>query len=102
METLPNIHPGEILLEEFLEPLGISAYRLSKATGMPQTRISQILKGTRSVTADTSLRLAKYFGNSPQFWLGLQHDYDLEEESKRLETELARIQPFATIGHSPQ
>ena len=80
MAKLNNIHPGEILMEEFLLPLGISAYRLSKDIDIPQTRISEILRGNRRITADTALRLSKYFGNSPKFWLGLQDDYDLEEE----------------------
>lgn len=80
MAQLPNIHPGEILLEEFLIPLEISAYKLSKDLNIPQTRISQILKGKRRITADTALRLSQYFGNSPKFWLGLQNDYDIEEE----------------------
>jgi addiction module HigA family antidote len=80
MKRLNNIHPGEVLLEEFLKPLGISAYRLSKDLNIPQTRVSQIIKGKRKVTADTALRLSKYFGNSAQFWLGLQNDYDLEVE----------------------
>lgn len=82
MEKLSNIHPGEILLEEFLVPLEISAYRLSKDTEIPQTRLSQIIKGKRRITAETALRLGTYFGNSPKFWLGLQNDYDLEEEKK--------------------
>ena len=81
MARLKNIHPGEILLEEFLNPLEISAYRLSKDINIPQTRISEIIKGRRRMTADTALRLSKYFGNSPKFWLGLQDDFDLEEES---------------------
>jgi len=80
MKKLANIHPGEILLEEFLNPLEISAYKLSKDTDMPQTRISQIIKGKRRITADTALRLASYFGTSAKFWLGLQDDYDIEEE----------------------
>ena len=80
MQKLKNIHPGEVLLEEFLKPLEISAYRLSKDIGIPQTRTSEILKGNRRITADTALRLAKYFGNSPKFWMGLQDDFDLEEE----------------------
>jgi len=83
MVRLKNIHPGEILLEEFLNPLEISAYKLSKDIDIPQTRISQIIRGNRRVTADTALRLSKYFGNSPKFWLGLQDDYDLEEEFLR-------------------
>ena len=80
MERLENIHPGEILKEEFLLPLGISAYRLAKDTFLPQTRISEILKGKRRITADTALRFSKFFGTSAKFWLGLQADYDLEEE----------------------
>ncbi len=85
MTQLPNIHPGEILLEEFLIPLEISAYKLAKDLDIPQTRVSQILKGKRRITANTALRLSLYFGNSPKFWLGLQDDYDIEEErsSKR-------------------
>ena len=91
MARLPNIHPGEVLSEEFLKPLGISAYRLAKETGIPQTRLSQIVKAKRRVTADTALRLAKYFGTTAQFWLGLQDDYDLEEEQNRIGDELTRI-----------
>ena len=82
MKKLKNIHPGEVLMEEFLIPLEISAYRLSKDIGIPQTSISEILKGNRRVTADTALRLSQYFGNSPKFWLGLQDDYDIEEGLK--------------------
>lgn len=82
MQTLLNIHPGEILVEEFIVPMEISAYRLSKDLGIPQTRISQIIKGKRRITADTALRLSSYFGNSAKFWLGLQDDYDIEEERK--------------------
>jgi len=91
MIELKNIHPGEILLEEFLKPLEISAYRLSSDLMIPQTRISQIIKGKRRITADTALRLGKYFGNSPKFWLGLQDDYDLEEELKQDSEELKNI-----------
>lgn len=91
MERLPNIHPGEILKEEFLDPFGISAYRLSKEIKIPQTRISQIIKGKRRITADTALRLSKFFGNSPQFWMGIQNDYDLEEERINIEEELKDI-----------
>lgn len=94
MENLSNIHPGEILLEEFLIPLEISAYRLAKETFLPQTRISEIIKGNRRITADTALRFAKYFGTSPKFWLGLQDDYDLEEEKIQKEKELNNIKPL--------
>ncbi len=93
MAKLENIHPGEILREEFLLPLGISAYKLAKETFMPQTRISEILKGRRKITADTALRLSKFFGTSPKFWLGLQDDYDLEEERIGLQNELKQIKP---------
>lgn len=91
MERLNNIHPGEVLREEFLEPLGISAYRLAKDTFLPQTRISEIMKGNRRITADTALRFAKFFGTSAKFWLGLQDDYDLEEEKIQKENELNNI-----------
>ena len=81
MAKLKNIHPGEILMEEFLIPFNISAYKLSKDIEIPQTRISEIVKGNRRITADTALRLSKYFGNSAKFWLGLQDDFDIEEET---------------------
>ena len=97
MKKLPNIHPGEILDKEFLLPLNISAYRLSKEIKLPQTRISEIIKGKRRITADTALRLSKYFGNNPQFWLGLQNDYDLEEETNILKTELNKIHSYAEL-----
>lgn len=92
MERLRNIHPGEVLLEEFLKPLNISAYRLSKDINIPQTRISQIIHGRRRITADTALRFSKYFGTTPQFWLGLQDDYDLEEEGEHIIEDLERIE----------
>lgn len=94
MERLPNIHPGEILQEEFLTPLNITAYRLAKDIGIPQTRVSEILKRNRRVTADTALRLSYYFGNSPKFWLGLQDDYDLEGEKANKLKELERIRRY--------
>jgi len=81
MDKLSNIHPGEILNEEFLIPMEISAYKLSKDLEIPQTRISQIIRGNRRITADTALRLSSYFGNSAKFWLGLQDDFDIEEEN---------------------
>ncbi len=80
MAKLKNIHPGEILSEEFLVPFNITAYKLAKDIEIPQTRISQILKGNRRITAGTALRLSRYFGNSAKFWLGLQDDFDIEEE----------------------
>ena len=92
MSNIKNIHPGEILLEEFLKPLEISAYRLSKDTFIPQTRISEIIKQRRRITADTALRLSRYFGNSAKFWLGLQDDFDIEEERANKKDELDSIQ----------
>jgi addiction module HigA family antidote len=91
METLAKIHPGEILLEEFLKPLNITAYRLSKDIGVPQTRTSEILKCNRGITADTALRLSIYFGNSAKFCLGLQDDFDLEEIHRSKQKELDKI-----------
>lgn len=91
MEKLANIHPGEILSGEFLIPMGITAYKLAKDTAIPQTRISEIIKGRRRITADTALRLSKYFGTTPKFWLGLQDDYDLEEEQHLIFNELSNI-----------
>ncbi|GAB6040626.1 HigA family addiction module antitoxin [Endothiovibrio diazotrophicus] len=82
--VLDNVHPGEVLLEEFLIPLDISQNRLAREIGVPPRRINEIVHGKRSVTADTALRLARYFGTSEGFWMGLQADYDLEEARKRL------------------
>jgi addiction module HigA family antidote len=98
MKTLANIHPGEILLEEFLKPMNITAYKLSKDISIPQTRTSAIIKGARSITADTALRLSLYFGTSAKFWLGLQDDFDLEEAriSKHKEFDkIKKIENFA-------
>jgi addiction module HigA family antidote len=94
MKKLRNIHPGEVLREEFLIPLELSAYKLSKDIGIPQTRVSEILKGNRRVTADTALRLSKYFGNSAKFWLGLQDDFDLEEEEQMKSKEFNSIEHY--------
>ncbi len=91
MKKLPNIHPGEVLLEEFLLPLEISQYRLAKDLNIPQTRVSEIVKGNRRITADTALRLSKYFGTSAKFWLGLQDDFDLEAFNEKISDELKNI-----------
>ena len=80
MTKLENVHPGEILLKDFLEPMDLTPYALAKAIGVDQTRVSQLLKGNRKVTADTALRLSRYFGVSAEFWLNIQNRYDLEEE----------------------
>ena len=94
MEQLENIHPGEILKEEFLTPLNISPYKLSKDLKIPQTRISEILKGRRRITADTALRLSNYFGNSAKFWLGLQDDFDIEQQFNEKKELLSSIKKF--------
>src|ERR1700761_945541 len=94
MEKLPNIHPGEVLQEEFLIPLNITPYRLAKETRIPQTRISEILKGNRRVTADTALRLSQFFGNSAKFCLGLQDDFDIENELVEKQGEFDEIKRF--------
>lgn len=91
-----NIHPGKILIEDFLKPLQITAYRLAKNTSIPQTRISEIIKGNRRITADTALRFSKYFGNSPKFWLGLQDDFDLEEEKIKKDLVLSKIKLYSS------
>jgi len=91
---LPNIHPGEVLQEEFLKPLGISAYRLSQDVRVPQTRISEIIHGKRRITADTAIRLSKYFGTSAEFWIGLQTDFDLEESRQEIESDIELIPTF--------
>ena len=96
MSKINNITPGEILLEEFLLPMDISQYRLSKEIGIPQTRISAIIKGNRRITADTALRLSRFFGNSAKFWLGLQNDYDIENEMETKKQDLMKINRFHT------
>jgi addiction module HigA family antidote len=95
MRKITNIHPGEILNEEFLLPMNITAYRLAKETKISQTRISQIIKGQRSITVDTALRLAKFFGNSPEFWINLQNHHDLEESKQAIGNQLKQIKTLA-------
>ena len=94
MARLKNIHPGEILLEEFLLPMNISQYKLAKDLDIPQNRISQIVNQTRRITADTAMRLSIYFGTTAKFWLGLQDDYDIEEERILKKEELKQIKPL--------
>ena len=86
-----NIHPGEVLKLDFLEPMAISAYRLAQDTGIPESRLSEILRGRRAITADTAIRLARYFGTSESLWLGLQNDYDIEEAQRSKAKDYARI-----------
>lgn len=96
MKRLPNVHPGEILQEEFLEPLGVSQYRLAKAIGVPARRINEIVHGLRGITADTALRLGLFFETSAEFWMNLQSHYDLEQERDRIGARLAReVRPLS-------
>ncbi|MCZ8063074.1 HigA family addiction module antitoxin [Silanimonas sp.] len=95
MKTLPNIHPGEVLLEEFLVPLGISQNALARAAGVPPRRINEIVLGKRSISADTAVRLAAVLGTSERFWLGLQADYDLEEARRAIGKDLRKIERLA-------
>ena len=97
-KKLPNVHPGEVLLEEFLEPLGISQNRLAREIAVPPRRINEIVLGKRSVTPDTALRLSRYFGTSSRFWLGLQMDYDLEETEREKSAEIRRdVRPLEQV-----
>ncbi len=95
MNRLPNVHPGEVLLEEFLRPLGISQNRLARAMGVPPRRINEIVHGKRAVTADTAIRLARALGTSEQFWMGLQADYDLEEARRLARNDLEKVEHIA-------
>lgn len=92
---LPPVHPGEILLEDFLNPMGITRYRLAKEIGVPQRRIDEICSGKRSISADTALRLARFFGTDPQSWMNLQAEYDLETAAEALEDRIfAEVKPW--------
>ncbi len=95
MKTLPNIHPGEVLLEEFLLPMGVSQNALARAMSVPPRRINEIVLGKRGISADTALRLAEAFGTSERFWMGLQADYDLEEARRALTKGRQRVQRVA-------
>jgi len=94
MRNVPYPHPGEILLEEFLKPMGIAQYRLAKEIGVPQRRIGEIVAGARAVTADTGLRLSRFFGMSDGFWSGLQMDYDAARAKDSLAETLTNIKPW--------
>lgn len=94
-KKLPNVHPGEVLLEEFLKPMKISQNALARAIDVPPRRINEIVLGKRAITADTALRLARAFGTSEQFWMGLQADYDLEEAREKAAGTLSKVRPVA-------
>lgn len=100
MRTLENIHPGEVLKEEFIEPMGISVYRLAKETGLSQTRIGQILKGERSITAETAVKLGKFFSVPAEFWMNLQTLYDIEEAQKRYKKDIESIHTVRELQRS--
>ena len=95
MKKLPNIHPGEVLMEEFLKPLDISQNKLARAMSVPPRRINEIVHGKRAVSADTAIRLARALGTSEQFWMGLQADYDLEEARKIAKNDLKKVENIA-------
>jgi addiction module HigA family antidote len=96
MRKVPYPHPGEILLEEFLKPMGITQYRLAKEIGVPQRRIGEIVSGIRAVTPDTGLRLSKFFGMSDDFWTGLQMDFDAAKAKDTFRAAISRIKPWGT------
>lgn len=96
MRHLKNIHPGEVLKEEFLDPMGITVYRIAKETGLSQTRIAQIIKGERGITAETALKIGKFLNTGPEFWMNLQVFYDIEEVAKQKRAEVAAIHPFSS------
>lgn len=98
-QLLPPIHPGEILLEEFLQPMDISQYRLAKDIGVPARRINEIVHGKRGISADTALRLSRYFGLSERFWMNLQARYDLEVEKDRLKDRLEQEVKVLALAH---
>jgi addiction module HigA family antidote len=102
MRKIPYPHPGEILLEEFLKPMGITQYRLAKELGVPQRRIGEIIAGVRAVTVDTGLRLSRFFAMSDAFWIGLQLDYDAAMTKDRLAETLAKIRPWSANDDIPQ
>ena len=97
-DKLPPVHPGEILMEDFLKEMGITQHKLAVSIGVPPRRINEIVHGKRAVTADTALRLAKFFEMSPQFWLGLQAQYDLDVAEDRIRSEIERIQPVQAVS----
>jgi len=94
MRDRPPIHPGEVLLEDLLTPMKLSKYRLSKDIGVAPTRVQEIIDGKRSVSADTALRLSRYFGTSAELWMGLQSDYELERTKEKLGEELKQLKPL--------
>ncbi|EMJ62090.1 MULTISPECIES: HigA family addiction module antitoxin [Leptospira] len=97
MKKIPNVHPGEILYEEFLLPMNITAYRLAKETKLNPTRISEIIHGKRGISADTALRFSKFFGNSVEFWMGIQDEYEIREGREKISGELKEIKSYKEL-----
>jgi addiction module HigA family antidote len=95
MRHLKNIHPGEVLKEEFLDPMGITVYRIAKETGLSQTRVGQIIRGERGITAETAIKIGKFLGTGPEFWMNLQTFYDIEDVAKHQRKEVAAIRPYS-------
>jgi len=95
MRNLKNIHPGEVLQEEFLVPMGISVYRIAKETGLSPTRLGQIIKGNRSITVETAIKIGRFLNTGPEFWMNLQSLYDIEEAKKRYEKDTEEIHPYS-------
>lgn len=102
MKHLKNIHPGEVLKEEFLTPLGISVYKIAKETGLSQTRLGQIIKGERGITAETAIKMGRFLNTGPEFWMNLQALYDIEEADKRYSEEIEAIQPYSSTPLATQ
>ena|SRR3990172_2477949 len=98
MKHLKNIHPGEVLQEEFLGPMGISVYRLAKETGLSQTHLGQIIRGERNITAETALKIGRFLNTGPAFWMNLQALYDIEEAERRHRREVKAIHPYSSSG----
>ena len=98
MKHLKNIHPGEVLQEEFLAPMGISVYRLAKETGLSQTRLGQIIRGERNVTAETAIKIGRFLSTGPEFWMNLQALYDIEEAERTHGREVQAIHPYSSAG----
>ncbi len=96
-KRIPNVHPGEILSEEFLKPMDITPYRLAKETRIPATRVSDIINGKRGISADTALRFSKFFGNSVDFWMGIQDEFEIREQREKLGKELAEIRNYKDV-----
>ena len=102
MRQLKNIHPGEVLQEEFLEPMGISVYRIAKETGLSPTRLGQIIRGNRGITAETAIKIGRFLNTGPEFWMNLQSLYDIEEAKRRYGKEAKAIHPYSQTDRTAE